>query len=81
MTNETADTVLPKRKKIVKHVCLNPKEANTLWIPAQALYGDLGDSETIKRALKDALTFSVVCAAADRKGINLIKFLDMEAGK
>ena len=62
-----------------KLVSMNAKELNALWIPAQALYGDLGDSETIKRALRDGLELAGIRAAAERKGINLVKFLEMEA--
>lgn len=67
--------------RAVKKASLNEKELNQIWIPAQALYGDLGDSETIKRALRDGLELAGIRAAAERKGINLVKFLEMEVGK
>ena len=63
----------------IKKVSLNEEEMNSLWLNAWKIYGEVGDSLTIKRSLKASITLDNLLKLAELKGvvgiINLEKYL------
>ena len=60
----------------IKKVSLNQKELNGIWLKCYKNYGELGDSATIKGALKDAIKYNIIKQALGDYGIDLYAFVN-----
>lgn len=69
-------------KRVIKKVSLRfPDELNGLWLPAWKVLGEVGDSETIKRSLKEAKEYDDLKKLADLCGVKPFPYFQALASK
>lgn len=72
---EGSDVVgMTKGIRVRKLVSINGKELNDLWIPAWEVLGKVGDSETIKRSLREAKEYDDLKKLAKMSGMEPFPF-------